>query len=127
MAESGLHLGASFDGPAPHKLLNDKKSPLRLAWPNAAEAREYARHTARIVRRSKVNFTLGGAIQHTHTHTHTHALPLTLSSVLAVFVVVSVVALLISVIANAPVIFLRLAELRKGEVGPRASCTGRSN
>lgn len=57
-----IHLGASFDGPASHKLLNDKKSALRLAWPNAAEAREYARHTARIVRRSKVNFTLGGAI-----------------------------------------------------------------
>jgi hypothetical protein len=36
--------------------------------------------------------------------------------VLAVFVVVGVVALLISVIANAPVIFLRLAELRRGEV-----------
>jgi ABC-type lipoprotein release transport system permease subunit len=33
-----------------------------------------------------------------------------------VFVVVAVVALLISVIANAPVIFLRLAELRRGEV-----------
>ena len=35
---------------------------------------------------------------------------------LACFVVVCVVALLVSIIASAPIIFLRLAELRAGEI-----------
>jgi hypothetical protein len=60
MADDALHLGASFEGPAHHTLTNHTKSSVALALPNAAEAREYARHTTRVVRRSKVNFTLGG-------------------------------------------------------------------
>jgi hypothetical protein len=57
---TGAPLGASFDGPAHHKLRNHSRAAFLLAWPSAAEVREYSRHTLRIMRRSKVNFTLGG-------------------------------------------------------------------
>lgn len=63
-------------------------SGLALLW-------QFIRHTGSNVRRSKVNYCLGFT---------------------ACFVVVFVVALLVSVLAKAPVIYLRLGELNNGEV-----------
>ena len=83
--------GAAFDGPKRREVVK----PGAIYVPSRGAALEYVRHTLRVVRRSKVNYCLG---------------------VCAVFVVVAVVALLISIIASAPVVFLRLAELQQGEV-----------
>jgi hypothetical protein len=60
-----------------------------------AAVREFFKHSWRVIKRGKTNYLLG---------------------VLAVWIVVAIVALLITIISNAPVIFLRLAELSNGEI-----------